>query len=259
MIVGTVYLLLVKVALYTKSLVGISAILSRLPIKATKALIQRVFTDSSDIAYEFIPGKSSRLGTVLVDFSSIKDTSTSTEIVNKIYQYLGSQEFTDTLSVKSIEASIIQGLLGNNSSASSSSQTESSSTKVTKLNKVRQTPSPQLRERSGRFYSLNLLTQLIKDSLLDKVSSLMGTGSSRKVLNYRSGRFAESVEVKTLSQGRTGMITAFYTYMKYPYQTFEPGFAQGHIASRDPKLLIAKAIREIAATRVKNRMRAVLI
>jgi hypothetical protein len=52
------------------------------------------------------------------------------------------------------------------------------------------------------------------------------------------------------------MITAFYTYMKYPYQTFEPEFKQGSPASRNPKLLISKSIREILATKVDNKLRA---
>ena len=36
-----------------------------------------------------------------------------------------------------------------------------------------------------------------------------------------------------------------YTYMKYPYQTFEPGFAQGSI-KRDPRRIIGESVREIA-------------
>jgi hypothetical protein len=55
------------------------------------------------------------------------------------------------------------------------------------------------------------------------------------------------------------MITAFYSYMKNPYQTFEPGYRQGSPKSRDPKLLISSSIRDIAATKVANRLRAVVI
>jgi hypothetical protein len=87
----------------------------------------------------------------------------------------------------------------------------------------------------------------------------MGSGDQRSVLNYRTGRFAGSAKVERMSQSREGMITAFYSYMKNPYQTFEPGFRQGSPKTRDPKLLIAKSIREIAETRVANRLRAVVI
>lgn len=108
-------------------------------------------------------------------------------------------------------------------------------------------------------YSLVSLQQLINDNLQNVISANMGNGNSSSILNYGTGRFAASAKVERLSQSRAGMITAYYSYMKYPYQTFEPGFMQGSPQTRDPKLLIAKSIREIAATKVGNRMRAVLI
>ena len=85
----------------------------------------------------------------------------------------------------------------------------------------------------------------------------MGSGTEKRILNYRTGRFAGSAKVESMSQSRQGMITAFYSYMKNPYQTFEPGFRQGSPKTRDPKLLISQSIREIAATRVGNQLRAV--
>lgn len=117
---------------------------------------------------------------------------------------------------------------------------------------------PQLRTRQGRFTSLASLQTLLNLALAQQIQRNMGTGTSKNILNYRTGRFAESAEVTSMSQSREGMITAFYTYMKYPYQTFQPGYAQGAPASRDPKLLISKSIREILSTQVKNRLRAVL-
>jgi hypothetical protein len=53
------------------------------------------------------------------------------------------------------------------------------------------------------------------------------------------------------------MITAFYSYMRNPYATFSAGGRQETPKTRDPKLLIAKSIREIAAQAVTNRLRAV--
>lgn len=87
----------------------------------------------------------------------------------------------------------------------------------------------------------------------------MGDGRRRDILNFRTGRFATSAKVERLTQSQAGMITAFYTYMKNPYQTFEVGFEQGSPKSRNPKLLIAKSIAEIAAIKVGNRMRSVSI
>jgi hypothetical protein len=95
---------------------------------------------------------------------------------------------------------------------------------------------------------------LINSQLHDQIKKNMGTPA----LNYQSGRFAKSARVEKMSESRAGMITAFYSYMKNPYQTFEPGFKQGSEA-RNPKTLISKSIREIAATQVGNRLRAVRV
>lgn len=129
-----------------------------------------------------------------------------------------------------------------------------------KLSSAKTTP---IRNLQGQFYSLASLQVLINTHLQDVVSANMGDegypGGQRKTLNYRTGRFAASAKVERLTVSREGYISAFYSYMKKPYQTFEPGFAQGKPASRDPKLLISKSIREIAAIKVGNRLRAVSI
>jgi hypothetical protein len=105
--------------------------------------------------------------------------------------------------------------------------------------------------------SLLSLQNLINQQLQDVVSANMGDGNSRNVLNYRTGRLASSAKVEYMSESRAGMITAFYSYMKNPYATFSDGGKQSSPRSRDPKLLISKSIREIAATQVGNRLRAV--
>jgi hypothetical protein len=101
------------------------------------------------------------------------------------------------------------------------------------------------------------LTVLINSQLQDVISANMGDGNSRNVLNYRTGRFASTVKVEQLSMSKAGMITAFYSYMKNPYATFSAGGRQAIPATRDPKLLIAKSIRQIAEQVVTNRLRAV--
>jgi hypothetical protein len=103
------------------------------------------------------------------------------------------------------------------------------------------------------------LQSLLDAQLVQRVKDNMGSGSSRDVLNLRSGRLAESAKVERLSESRAGMITAFYSYMKNPYATFSQGGRQQSPRSRDPKALISKSIREIAATQVGNRLRAVLV
>lgn len=107
--------------------------------------------------------------------------------------------------------------------------------------------------------NLDSLLAIINRQIQDVVSANMGDGSRRDVLNYRTGRFAGSVKVESLSQSRAGMITAFYSYMKNPYATFSDGGRQQNPKSRDPKLLIGTSIREIAAQQVANKLRAVLV
>jgi len=116
-----------------------------------------------------------------------------------------------------------------------------------------------LRTQTGQFYSLPSLQQLINSMLAKTIKQNMGTGNRRDILNLRTGRFAESVRVERMSESREGMITAFYSYMRNPYGTFSQGGRQEIPKSRDPKLLIAESIREIAAQQVKNRLRAVLV
>ena len=107
--------------------------------------------------------------------------------------------------------------------------------------------------------SLTSLQTLLNLYLVETVKQNMGTGTRRDVLNLRSGRFAESVNVERLTQGREGMITAFYNYMRNPYATFSSGGRQQNPRSRDPKLLISKSIRQLAQQLQITRLKAVLV
>jgi len=116
-------------------------------------------------------------------------------------------------------------------------------------------PKASLRDTSGKFLSLVTLRELLNKGLAEQIQSNMGKGNARSILNYRSGRFAKSATVKELTRTRDGAVTAFYTYMKYPYKTFEPGYAQGIPLTRDPKLLISKSIRQLAIELTINKFK----
>jgi hypothetical protein len=115
---------------------------------------------------------------------------------------------------------------------------------------------PKLQTTTPTF-SLTSLQNLMNKHLVHVIAANMGSGNAKSVLNYRTGRLAQSAAVENLSISRDGMITAFYSYMKNPYATFSDGGKQQYPKSRDPKLLIAQSIREIAASRVSNKMRAI--
>lgn len=129
--------------------------------------------------------------------------------------------------------------------------------------KVPVTKAPTARAKKAplqaQVFNLTSLQALLDAKLVQAVKQNMGNGTRRDILNLRSGRFAESVKVERLSESRAGMITAFYTYMRNPYATFSQGGLQSSPRTRDPKLLIAKSIREIAAEQVGNRLRSVNI
>lgn len=72
-------------------------------------------------------------------------------------------------------------------------------------------------------------------------------------LENRTGRFAASVRVVDILQTPKGFPSIGYTYMKSPYQTFEQGGRQG-TPDRDPRMLIDKTIREIAAEFAMGRL-----
>jgi len=106
--------------------------------------------------------------------------------------------------------------------------------------KTRKQPIPK--NISGRDISPITVQNILNANISARVVHNMGDPA----LNYRTGRFSNSVEVQRVTLTRGGRITAFYNYMKNPYQTFERGFAQGSF-SRDPRRLISKSIREIAS------------
>jgi hypothetical protein len=101
------------------------------------------------------------------------------------------------------------------------------------------------------------LLSLINNNLAEQIRKNMGSGYSRNVLNYRTGRLAESAKLVKVSTSRQGLITAFYTYMKNPYATFSAGGRQQYPRSRDPKLLISKSIRELATAAAISNLRVV--
>ena len=92
------------------------------------------------------------------------------------------------------------------------------------------------------------LVTLINRALPEVVASKM----TSPALNYRTGRFAQSAEVKNVTVGPRGGTAVEYTYRKDPYQTFEPGYAMGS-TQRDPRKIIGESIRQIAQGIVGNK------
>ena len=89
--------------------------------------------------------------------------------------------------------------------------------------------------------NLNNLLGVLNEILPKIVADNMGSPA----LNYQTGEFSSSVRVLNIQRTGKGNPIISYTYQKYPYQTFEPGYAQGS-KERDPRTLIDSAIRDAA-------------
>ena len=83
----------------------------------------------------------------------------------------------------------------------------------------------------------NLLNEMLPEMVASKMTS--------PALRFRTGRFANSARVENVTVGSRGGIGVDYTYMRDPYETFEPGNKQGS-THRDPRKIIGASIRELA-------------
>ena len=100
-------------------------------------------------------------------------------------------------------------------------------------------------ERSSANSSIFGLLALLNQKLPNTVRKNMGAPALTNV----TGAFANSVKVTDISTTAKGYPSIGYTYAKNPYQVFEVGVGKAPWADteRDPRRLIDKSIREIAA------------
>jgi hypothetical protein len=125
---------------------------------------------------------------------------------------------------------------------------------TTKAKFAEEQKSTALRDLKGSFTSVTKLALLMQAALKKTVADNMFLPA----LQYKTGRFAGSVKLTNLQyDNRAAELTAYLTYMKYPYQTFEPGYKQGMIPERDPRILIGESAREVAMKLTKTRMKVV--
>ena len=85
------------------------------------------------------------------------------------------------------------------------------------------------------------LRNILNEALPQMVASKM----TPPALQFRTGRFANSARVENVNIGPRGGLHVDYTYMRNPYETFEPGGKQGS-TQRDPRKIIGASIRELA-------------
>lgn len=113
--------------------------------------------------------------------------------------------------------------------------------------------SPKLidKRKDAEDISLVRLHTLINLNLHDQIRRNMGKGRSKNVLNYRTGRFAKSARASAIVNSREGYLDVFYSYQRFPYDTFLPG-GRLYKPGRNPKTIIGKSIRQLATEFVSN-------
>ena len=106
-------------------------------------------------------------------------------------------------------------------------------------------PSPSGRGKTESGDSLAPLIALLNSKLPETVARNMGPPG----LENQTGRFASSVQVTDVSRTPQGHPSVGYDYRRNPYQVFEMGSGRPPWATpdRDPRKVIDKSIREIAA------------
>jgi hypothetical protein len=88
-----------------------------------------------------------------------------------------------------------------------------------------------------------------------QLPSVVRKNMGSPALNNITGRFADSVRVENIIKTPKGFPSVGYTYQRDPYQVFEEGVGSPPWANgnRDPRDLIDKSVREIAATMALGR------
>lgn len=163
-------------------------------------------------------------------------------IKDRLYSLPSSKTFFQL--INDFVVSVFQDIKGSSDRKNYHSTATAKSSKKLKIKSKKKTPSLKLRDSSGRFASLVNIQTLMNLRLHDQIKSNMGKGRAKEILNYRTGRFANSAEI-TLLQQRSDKILAFYTYMRSPYDVFLPG-GRLHKPGRDPRKIIGRSIRQLS-------------
>jgi len=119
--------------------------------------------------------------------------------------------------------------------------------------KLKNAVNPGTRAERKKVKEQNLSPIALATIINNKLPDTVAKNMIFPRLQYRTGRFANSVRVTDIQTTKQGYPSIGFTYQKFPYQTFEPGFAQGD-SDRDPRKLIDASIREIATKLVVGRL-----
>lgn len=156
--------------------------------------------------------------------------------VNKQLQKMGMGEKEASEAIRQV---IVAG-----ATKSKVSRAKNSSKKRHKASNAQRTKGGVAKQQANPMALKNLINSVLPQMVAMKMQP--------PSLRYRTGRFANSAQVTKVTQGPRGGLQADYTYMRNPYETFEPGGKQGS-TMRDPRVIIGQSIREIVAQGMENK------
>lgn len=109
----------------------------------------------------------------------------------------------------------------------------------------------KVKKATASNFSVAAIMGNLNAQLPDKVAQNMGSPA----LEYRTGRFASSVRATDIATTPRGFPSIGYTYQRDPYEVFESTSGSRFAdAQRDPRVIIDKSIREIAAEMAIGRL-----
>ena len=201
---------------------------------------------------EFVGASSKSDAATLLKFEVILPTN-ATDIFEKELDRI-SFEFLSDLHNSPKILDEVEAELDNAFDGTPNKRTKSKYSKKVKIKpKVKVT---QLRNKKGQFSGNINLREVLNRKLHDQIQSNMGESNEPPIrLRYQTGRFARSAKVLDITRTRETSLNIFYTYMRYPYDTFLPPLGRQSSPQRDPQKIISKSIREIATEFLLGRFR----
>ena len=180
-----------------------------------------------------------KMGMLWSESPNIIDSLDRIAKINLIQGIFGGHKVKPNLRFKVNKKLIQQGLreLGTTKGTSVKTKTKKSTRSKQKAGKKARQVKQRVQQMSNPLALRNLLNDVISEAVAMKMKA--------PALQFRTGRFANSVEVTDVLVGPRGGTQIEYTYQRNPYETFEPGNKQGS-TQRDPRKIIGASIRELA-------------
>lgn len=242
-------------------------------VKSILTQYQTLVDSKGNISKDYIPiislqdwftnkGIDSKTETKMVEFA--RDFFTTAAMQNKLVNMSGSLSLKDVIEVTLMDtvagtkkkknrkvSRSVKGKPDYSRKTAKSKENKSSKPSVKTTNPSGGSFKGALKNTPDNTVSLPKIFAILTSRINEVVAKNMGSPA----LNYRTGRFANSVKIVDILPTAQGYPSVAYTYMRNPYQVFEKSSGSRFASvDRDPRKLIDYSIREIASQLVTGRL-----